>query len=197
MSKPKVIAISGSSGCGKTTLVNCLAKQYQCPSFHFDDYILEGSYPKDMQLWFSEGADVSLIATPNFSEEIINAKSTHSHADYIFVEEPFGRQRELMKAVIDYVILLDLPLEQSFTRVASRVKESSNPNAKKNFSNYEANYKKYFKAIYAETVAQVRRNCDLIIKSQGSVVDVASEVRRWLQKNAVPTPIIAAPEKEL
>jgi len=48
MSSTKVIAISGASGAGKTTLVKQLAKAFNCPFLLFDDYFDKESYPYNM-----------------------------------------------------------------------------------------------------------------------------------------------------
>jgi uridine kinase len=45
MIKPKVIAVSGASGSGKTTMVKLLAQRLNCPALFFDDYADNNTYP--------------------------------------------------------------------------------------------------------------------------------------------------------
>jgi uridine kinase len=60
----KVVAISGVSGCGKTSIIKQLSKTFSCPYLLFDDHTEENTYPSDMKVWFQNGADLSNIKTP-------------------------------------------------------------------------------------------------------------------------------------
>lgn len=184
MNKPKVVAISGASGCGKTATIQYLAKALNCPWLLFDDYIDRDSYPKDMKIWFEQGADVSLIHTAEFTKAIYSQLSVFGHSQFIIIEEPFGRQRQSMLGLIDYVILLDLPLELCLARLLKRKGQTQSP---AQISNYLLKYHGYFKDIYAECVAQVRADCDLIIGGdtgvEVEVEAVAGEIIHWLKSN--------------
>ena len=73
MNKTEVIAISGTSGCGKTTIVKHLAERFNCPSFHFDDYVEENTYPKDMKKWQKKSEDcVTLKYVLLMENQLIN-----------------------------------------------------------------------------------------------------------------------------
>ncbi|GHE90227.1 deoxynucleoside kinase [Thalassotalea profundi] len=61
MKKNIVIAISGVSGSGKTTIVKRLASKFDCPFLLFDDHIDENTYPVNMEAWLKNGANQSLI----------------------------------------------------------------------------------------------------------------------------------------
>ena len=89
MDRVKVVAISGASGCGKTSTVRQLSSDFCCPSLHFDDYVHKFSYPQNMKKWYENGSNVSEINTP----DMINAlrQLIEGNHLYIFVEEPFGR----------------------------------------------------------------------------------------------------------
>ncbi|NQZ24110.1 MAG: hypothetical protein HRT53_18945 [Colwellia sp.] len=182
MSFTKVIAISGASGAGKTTVVKQLAKDFNSPFLLFDDFTDKESYPDNMKKWLSDGADLSLIETPRFVSALQQAISA-SITPYIFVEEPFGKERQAMSPLIDYVVLLDLPLEICLLRIIKRHTEQRNLNTINSISIYLDKYEDHFRDIYKETVRQVRSNSDLIIDERTSLIDITTVIGHWLESN--------------
>lgn len=182
MERAKVVAVSGASGCGKTSIVRRLSSELGCPSLHFDDYINELSYPQDMKNWYQNGADVSEIKTP----EMINnlRQIIRSNHAYIFVEEPFGRERSSISSLIDFVVLIDQPIEICLSRIVRRNIEHSSINSHSSILKYLDNYEDYFRDIYIETVNQVRQNCDLIIQEICPVSATVDIVNKWLNNKA-------------
>ena len=168
MNKAKIIAISGASGSGKTTIVKQLANTFNCPHLHFDDYIEEYTYPKDMKKWLNDGVNLSLIKTPEFVTAI-QARLEQQKSDFIFIEEPFGKEREPMRALINYVVLLDQPLEICLARVVNRNIDNPLVDSLTLLPKYLMNYQDHYRDCYIEAANQVRNNCDLVIKDSLSV----------------------------
>ena len=181
MNYPKVIAISGASGSGKTSIIRRLTDEFNCPYLLFDDYIKNDTYPKNMKSWLEHGADVSLIKTPDFAtslQELI----LKSNSLYIFIEEPFGKERDCMSALVDYVVLLDQPLELCLTRIIKRHVEELHPHSLSAISGFLDRYEEYFRDIYLSTVKQVSRNSDLTLNDLLSIEDSTSVISHWLRK---------------
>jgi len=183
MNNTKVVAISGVSGAGKTTIVKQLAIKFNCPFLLFDDHTDKNTYPQNMKLWLKSGANVSLIKTPKFVSALEGIISK-SNSPFIFIEEPFGKERDSIASLIDYVVLLDHPMELCLARIIKRHTENPNSNSIGSIANYLNKYEDHFRQIYITAANQVRKNSDLIINEVVSIQDVTNYISNWLKNNA-------------
>ena len=181
MQKVKVFAVSGVSGSGKTLVIKQLSEVLSCPSLLFDDHTEEHTYPKDMKRWFKNGADAAEIITPKFVHALHHLKAGCAN-EFIFIEEPFGRCRDSISSLIDYVVLLDMPMEVCLSRVIMRNIKNPKSDSLKSIPRYLSMYNDHFREIYIESTAQVRKDCDLIIQQVGSIESTANLIRDWLQQ---------------
>lgn len=179
MNSIKVIAISGASGAGKTTIVKQLAEAFNCPFLLFDDYTDDDTYPEDMKQWLENGADVSTITTPGFVHAL-HALIAHSTSQYIFIEEPFGKERDAIARLIDYVVLLDQPLALCLTRLVKRHADQTHANALQSIESFLDRYQDHLRDIYRVTVNQVRGNSDLIIAKIMPIQQTTNTISYWL-----------------
>lgn len=175
----KVVAISGVSGSGKTSVIKQLATEFSCPSLFFDDHTDENTYPKDMKRWFVNGANVSDITTPKFIDALYELRAG-SNNDFIFIEEPFGRCRDSISSLIDYVVLLDMPMEVCLSRVIMRNLKHPNCDSLNSIPRYLSMYDDHFREIYIESTNQVREGSDLIIKDVTSIDLTTQVISNWL-----------------
>ncbi|WDE14168.1 hypothetical protein [Thalassomonas haliotis] len=182
MNKMKVIAVSGVSGCGKTSVIKQLSQEFSCPYLLFDDHRDDHTYPKDMKQWFKNGADVSEIKTPEFVHSLRHLKAQGNN-EFLFVEEPFGRGRDIISSLIDHVVLLDQPMEVCLSRVIMRNINHPSGEALNSIPRYLAMYDDHFREIYIELTNQVREDCDLIIQAVTSVELTAKIISNWLKNN--------------
>lgn len=175
----KVIAISGASGAGKTAVLQALSDYFACPSLYFDDHTESTTYPADMKVWFENGADLSEINTPTLVSSLTELIAQRPR--YIFVEEPFGRERQAIAWMIDYVVLLDTPLELCLCRIIKRNADKNLTESMHSVQRYLARYEDHLRDIYVSTVALVRSNSDLIIKDPQPVSASVTEIANWLK----------------
>jgi uridine kinase len=183
MNNTKVVAVSGTSGAGKTTIVKQLANEFCCPFLLFDDHTDKSTYPQNMKNWLKNGANLSLIKTPKFVTSLENLISKNS-SRFIFIEEPFGKERDSMSSLIDYVVLLDQPMELCLARIIKRHTEQPNSDSICSISNYLDKYEDHFREIYISAVKQVRNNSDLIFDEVVSIKDTTNYIGNWLKSNA-------------
>jgi len=179
LNKAKVVAISGTSGCGKTTVINLLAKKLACPYLLFDDYVDEFTYPEDMKNWLRNGADVSEIKTEKLASALRDMLE-NTKCDYIFVEEPFGKERDVMSELIDYVVLLDQPMEICLARIISRSIANPLADSLTLLPKYLANYEDHFRDCYIAGVKPIRNNCDLSVEECFSAIETVNHINHWL-----------------
>ncbi|WP_281558148.1 AAA family ATPase [Thalassomonas sp. RHCl1] len=184
MNEVKVIAISGVSGSGKTSVIKQLSKEFSCPYLLFDDHTDENTYPNDMKLWFKHGADVSEIKTPKFIDSLRHLKAECDN-EFIFIEEPFGRCRGSISSLVDYVILLDQPMEVCLSRVIMRHIKHPSGDPLNSIPGYLSMYDGYFREIYIESTNQVREDSDFIIQKVASIESTTKSISHWLKTNVI------------
>lgn len=180
MSKAKVVTVSGASGAGKTTVVKLLAKKLHCDFLLFDDYANQDSYPGDMKKWLAAGANVSAIKTPGFVSAL-QGLILNSTSDYIFIEEPFGKERNTIAPFIDYVVLLDQPLDLCLMRIIKRHTEHPRSSSLNSISCFLDKYEDHLRESYIATVNQVRNNSDLIVNEVLSAKATTNMISEWLK----------------
>lgn len=111
MQKPcYVIAISGPSGAGKTTLVENLVRLFgDASSLSIDDYP-DDQYPPAVG-WIERGANPDEFETPQFFADVRSLKEgkpiqrpeTQNEIQppaYLIIEEPFGKSRTGLKDLV-------------------------------------------------------------------------------------------------
>ncbi|MFY8298962.1 hypothetical protein AAEU28_09360 [Pseudoalteromonas sp. SS15] len=180
MKQTKVIALSGVSGAGKTSVIKRLAEEFNSPTLLFDDFVEPDTYPLDMKAWLHQGANVSQIKSPRFTKALSELK-VHSDSQMIFIEEPFGRERAEIAHLIDYVIMLDMPMEVCLSRVIQRHLTHSNDSST-TLSNYLRKYDDHLRDVYIRVSNKVRENSDLAVTELEDVVGLASMLSKWLKQ---------------
>ncbi|MCH8816056.1 MAG: hypothetical protein IH957_13390, partial [Chloroflexi bacterium] len=175
-----VVAVSSAAGGGKTTLVMKAGELLGATTLFFDDYRDASSYPQDLNLW----------KTPKFAEDLAALKrgerivspvggATISPTEFIVIEEPMGRGRDEMATSVDFVVLIDTPLDIAMARRFLRLADT-NPLADIEQTTKEQlqehvegllgfvtgelrNYLDGWRAVYIAVQEQVTADCDLVL----------------------------------
>ena len=122
-----VVAVTSVAGGGKTTLVTSAAQFLGATTLFFDDYRAVSEYPQDLRKWVDDGADLNEWKTPKLAQDLSALKrgesiqspvggATISSTEFIVIEEPMGRGRDEMAKSIDFVALIDTPLDIALAR---------------------------------------------------------------------------------
>jgi len=131
-----VVAVSSVSGGGKTTLVTKAGQLLDATTLFFDDYRAVSQYPQDLRQWVEDGADLSEWKTPQLAKDLSALKrgesiqppvggATISSTAFIIIEEPMGRGRDEMAKSIDFVALIDTPLDIALARRFLRLADAN------------------------------------------------------------------------
>jgi uridine kinase len=187
--KPFVVAVSGISGAGKTSLVSKLsARLGNAPSLFFDEYPKVGP---GIGPWLTSGSDPGDWQTPELAVHLKDLRAGNpinqlhdrgilSSPDFLVIEEPFGRSRPELAAYIDYSLFIDVPLEVALARRILRDMSTIWRDCDRGqFEAEIAKYTNYYIAegrlLYARLQELGLESCDVALDGFKSVDELANE----------------------
>jgi len=193
LSKPIfVIAIAGHSGAGKSTVIEALVSRLgNANSLSLDAYESSSTYPPAAK-WIEDGADPNEFQIPQFDADVLALKNGNSiiHPEtgleirpdcFLILEDPFGRGRDSLHNLIDFVVYIDTPLEVAYARKLLRKNEflpwEDNPGVFIN--NLRENllwYLRVGRSFYGAVGNRVKKNCDLIVDGTLSTEEIVEEI---------------------
>jgi uridine kinase len=198
-----IIAVSAVSGGGKTTLVKRTADLLEGTVLFFDDYASVSEYPPDIKKWVEDGADVNEWKTPQFAQDLTALRRGDSivspidgasilPSEFIVIEEPMGRERAEMATLIDFVAVIDTPLEIALTRRLLRdlgpisvgnIEKATKKQLAEGFVQIVTYLKDYLNGyldagrdLYIAVQEQAKENCDLVLDGCLSVDELAQQL---------------------
>ncbi|MEF2965812.1 hypothetical protein V3851_08225 [Paenibacillus sp. M1] len=209
--KPTVIAVSGYSGSGKSTVVTQLSRKLKCAALYFDDYASRKDFPEDLNAWLREGGDPNVIKTPllqhhlmqllngepvelrkgnGWAEEygIAHDKSKAEMimpSSFIIVEEPFGKERKEIMNFVDFVVYLDVEPEVALARRVHNLIHClrNDPEALIGFLDHFLFDYMYrgVKEMYREVGNKVKANADLIVHANESIDEIVVNISDFIE----------------
>jgi uridine kinase len=203
MMRPFVIAIGGPSGSGKSSVVQRTAHLLgDAFTLFFDDYASISTYPSDFGAWIRDGANPNDWKTPRFASDLAALRQGQpvsppgnaiqlQPARYIVIEEPFGRERQEVRELIDWVAIIDLPLEVALARRMQRTIQAGLADGADSVeclrslgqfldAYLDGHIREGYQIINRMAVA----TCDVILDGLVPVVDLAEEVVRTVCSRA-------------
>jgi uridine kinase len=160
-------------------------------SLSLDEYEASSTYPPAAK-WIEDGADPNEFQTPQFAADVRTLKTGKSiiHPEtekeikpdrFLIIEEPFGRGRDALRNLIDFVVYVDTPLEMAYIRKISRKNDflpwEDNPelfitNLRQNMEWYLQVGRKFYLAV----AERVQENCDLIVDGTLSTEQITDKI---------------------
>jgi uridine kinase len=86
-----------------------------------------------------------------------------------------------MSTLVDYVILLDQPLELCLSRIIKRHIDHPHSDSLDSIASYLDKYDDHLREIYIYAANKVRNNCDLNIKQVTSIKITSNIINSWLK----------------
>lgn len=123
----RIIAISGISGAGKTTLTRALATRHHASHLSWDDFDGISVHPDDYLDWFQGGRDYSewnyaelarMLRALKMSEATIHPVTSERvlPTALVFFEAPLGRLHGQTAGMIDLALHVSLPKDIALCR---------------------------------------------------------------------------------
>jgi uridine kinase len=191
-SKPFVVAVSGTSGGGKTTLVDKAAELLKnSVRLHFDDYVVVDNDPAVIRAWLDAGANPDEFKTPRLPDDLRTLISGEpvvlpdgggiiEPAGFILLEEPFGRARGELAALIDFAVHLHVPADIALARRIVRSIEAQERPADEQLIEYIHRELKIYIAAGREAYVAAERaaakSADLVLDGMRTTDDLAAEL---------------------
>lgn len=201
--KSFVIAIAGAAGSGKTELVNAVTSLLDnAVSFYFDDYESTHQIPEDIRLWLAGGVDPHQWRSPRLLADLRllshgtavvppDSNRTVEPASVIVMEEPFGRTREHMEELVDFVACIDLPLEHALARSVLRKLDgvSQEQTSEECLEELRGQLQWYLESgrdVYYGVNEHVKKECQLVLDGRRPVAELAQEIVDNVSCHLVP-----------
>ncbi|WP_243156291.1 hypothetical protein [Clostridium sp. C2-6-12] len=172
INKPVIIAVSGVTASGKTTIINELNKKIKnSKSLHFDDYDFEGEV-EDFHQWVVNGADYNVWNLEPLEKDILKLKEDKK-VKYIFLDYPFAYKNDLIKSFIDCAIFIDTPLDIAMARRVLRdMHDATGDEIREDMSFYL----KYARIAYEEMLKTILPNSDYVIDGSLQLDEIINNI---------------------
>lgn len=186
----KVIAISGVTGAGKTTLANALGKILNATVIRWDDFDEISISPSDYVDWYFRGqsyhewnyqalADILKLLKSN--QPVLHPvfKQTLQPTKYIIFDAPLGRLHSQTGFYIDTCIHLSLPLDVSLCRRLIRDFNETDK-TKEEFLMELKYYLSHSRPLFFDD--DLKANADLVIDGMLTTENQIKAIKEYLER---------------
>ena len=162
---PRIVAVAGSVGAGKTTLVRALGQHLGAVVIHFDDYErITLQSPADMARWIEAGASFDELVVgelPRVLGALKAGQAVPGHdgawlqpTPHIVLETQLGRQHTATGRYIDHMIWLDLPADVALARKLQQLAGMVRAGESQGFVGWLQRYLVHYQAMVAPLLAK-------------------------------------------
>lgn len=201
--RPFVVAVSGTSGGGKTTLVLKVAALLGgAARLHFDDYVSVNNDPAAIRAWLEGGANPDEFKTPQLptdlrrlisGESVLlpNDRGAVESAEFILIEEPFGRSRAELSPLVDFAAHLHVPADIALARRIVRTIEAQEERRESGelIEHIHRELKTYIAAgreAYDAAERAATRAADIVLDGLRPTEELAAELVSEIQRRRPP-----------
>ena len=200
-----VIVFAGTCGSGKSSVLHRVAEMLDgAPILKFDEYerFMNG-WPEDLKQWLADGADANQFKNLRMLRDIqfllLGESITHPNtnrpiipAQYLFIEDPFGKQRSAFAKYYDYLVFVDTPQDVALCRMVKRwiknkslqqdgaaAEERKEATPEQLLELIETSLNRYLvshRELYTLVSSKTKQNADLIINGLKPVEELETEV---------------------
>lgn len=195
--RTRVVAISGVTGSGKTTLANNLATRLDSASvFRFEHYQAAANEAKgesfvlhDHDAWDEVDYDPNRILgePPGLGDlrRLIDGESVHppgvqspiQPGQVVLLEDAFARDLDVLKGIIDVSIHLSLPLDVALCRALLRFERNG-----KDPLPWVHNYLNYSLHFFYARLERVGESADLVIDASMGEQEICDQALSFLER---------------
>jgi uridine kinase len=194
-----VIAVSGTSGAGKSSVVaNTAVLLTSAARLHFDDYVTLGNDIAQIRAWIDAGANPDEIKTPVLALDLRalisgepirppNAGHMVQPADYILLEEPFGRSRLELASLIDLTVHIDVPPDVALARRIIREIAAQQNGAEQLVGEIEGQLRAFLaigRDAYLAAARAARQSADIVLDGMLPVDELAATIVEEVRRRA-------------
>lgn len=184
-----VVSVSGTSGAGKSSVIDKAAALLASAStLHFDDYVTLGNDIAEIRAWVDAGADLDAIQAPGLADDLRRLRAREAiclpgsgrriePADFIILEEPFGRSRGELSKLIDFAVFIDAPADVALARRLLREIETWGNDLPRLAGSLDTQLKAYLAAgrdAYLAASRAARGSADLVLDGMRGLDDLAA-----------------------
>jgi len=194
-----VVSVSGTSGAGKSSVIDKAAALLgRATTLHFDDYVTLGNDIAEIKAWLDAGADVDAITTPGLVDDLRHLRAGEpirlpntgrrlEPADFIILEEPFGRSRSELSPLIDLAVFIDVPADVAMARRLLRDIDTSRDEPARLIGALDVQLKAYLAAgrdAYFAASGAARQSADLVLDGMQSMDALAATLVGEIDRRA-------------